>query len=113
MAQLQSAVILEPKKIKPVAPVSRNLSFPALPPCCDSINCKLTKWNLMVLDNQHQCRSINVHVLDKDSASEQLHREEGLGGSINTEDHILSHPAEGECSPGDMYLTDRAVFTSV
>ena len=52
-------------------------------------------------------------MLDKDSASAQLHREEALGGSINTEDHILSHPAEGECSPGDMYLTDRVVFTSV
>ena len=29
---------------------SRNLSFPALPPCGIPVNCTLTKWNLIAID---------------------------------------------------------------
>ena len=55
--QSPSAVTLELKKIKPVTLVSRNLSFAGLSPCCNPINCTLTKWNRMLLDKKHPCRS--------------------------------------------------------
>ena len=107
--QLPSAVILELKKIKPVNLVSRNLSFPALSPCCNPINCTLTKWNMMLLDKQHPCRSWYLHVLDKDCCF-WVAAQRGRVGSVNTEDHIPSHSTEGEYSPGEICLPDRVVL---
>ena len=63
----------------------------------------------MLLDKQHPCRSWCLHVLDKDCCF-WVAAQRGRVGSLNTEDLIPSHFAEGEYSPGEMCLPARVVL---
>jgi hypothetical protein len=55
------------------------------------------------------CKYISRWLSGQDCCPWAAAKRRGIG-SVNTEDHIPSHSAEEECSPGDMGLLDRVVL---